>query len=87
MPVSRAYNLKRHGSGAFNGIFVATGWTETAFASERNEFIFTTGTTAVHGTAKRRVTAAEHTVNVFHNGGSGVCGIKDFFIMVSDNSL
>ena len=67
--------LERHGSGSVNGIFIATGRTKTAFAPKRYKFVFTTGATAVHGTAKRRVATIEHTVYVFHDGSSWVSGI------------
>lgn len=87
VPVCTPDNLKRHGSGTVNRVLVAAGGTETAFASEGNEFILTAGTAAIHSTTKGRVTTVEHTVNVFHDSGSGVCSIKYFFIMISDDSL
>ncbi len=87
MSVLATYNLKRHGSGTVDGIFVATGRTETAFTAKRNELKFTTGTTAIHGTTEGRVTTIKHAVNVFHDGCSGMCGIKDFLIMISNDSL
>ena len=61
------YQLKRHTGSAFHGIFVATGRTETAVTAECYKFKFATVRTAVHGTAKSRVTAMKHFIYVFNN--------------------
>lgn len=87
MSVLAMDNLKGHRSSPINGIFVAAGRTEATLAPERNKLKLTTGATAIHGTAKRRVTTVKHSVNVFHDSCSGVCSIKDFLIMISDYSL
>ena len=75
VPVRTPDNLKWHGGGAVNGIFVAAGRTETALAPERNKLVLTTGTTPIHGTAERRVSAIKHPVNGFHDGCPGMCGV------------
>ncbi len=37
---------------------------------------------AIHGTAIRRVTAVDHLLNIFHNNGTGMKNIFDFFVMI-----
>ena len=60
-------NLKGNGSSAVNGIFITAGRAEMAFAAERHKFKSATERTAVHGTAKSRITTIEHFVYVFNN--------------------
>lgn len=57
--------LKRHGSSAVHGIFVTTGMAKTAVAAKGNKFKFSTMGTTVHGTAKRRIAAVDHLINIF----------------------
>ena len=80
-------NLKGHGGSAVNGIFIAAGRTEAAFTAERNKFKCATIRTAVHGTAKGRVAAVDHFIDIFHLSISGMKGIFNFFIIVSKNFL
>ena len=65
--VSDVKELKRHGCSSVDGIFIAAGSAEAAFAAERDEFEVTTVGTAVHGATERRVTTVKHPVNVINN--------------------
>ena len=56
-------------------------------AAERNEFEVPAVRTTVHGTAKRRITAVDHLINIFHLSFSGMKSIFNFFIMVCKDSL
>ena len=64
--------FERHGIGTVLTVFDTAGWTETAFAAERNEFQGSTFGAAIHGAAKRRVTTVDHLVNVFDNSLTGM---------------
>ena len=79
--------LKRHGSSTVNGVLGSARWTETAVATERNEFESTAFTTTVHCTTKRRITAVNHSINVFDDRLTRVQSIKHFFIMIFENIL
>ena len=85
--MSSIYNFKRHGGSAVNGIFIAAGRTEAAFTAERNKFKCAAVRTAVHGTAKGRVAAVNHFIDIFHLSISGMKRIFNFFIIVSKNFL
>ena len=49
--------LKKHRGGAFHGVFISAGRTETAATTERDEFQLAAVGTAVHGTTKGRIAA------------------------------
>ena len=65
MSVWNIDKFEGHTGSAFHGIFVAAGRTETAVTAEWYKFKFATVRTAVHGTAKRRITTIEHFVYIF----------------------
>ena len=56
-------------------------------AAERDKFELTAVRTAVHGTAKGRITAADHFIDIFHFSILRVESIYNFFIMVFKNGL
>ena len=68
-------------------IEIAAGRTETAFAVKGNKLERTAGGTAVHSTAKGRIAAVNHAVDVLHNDRASLQGILDFLIMVRKNLL
>lgn len=70
MPVSTVDEFEGHGGRPVIGIFSAAGRAEPGMAAERDKFEITTVGTAVHGAAKRRVTASYDFVNVFHDNRS-----------------
>ena len=80
-------DFKGHGGSAVNGIFIAAGRAETAFAAERNKFKIAAFGTAVHGTAVRGVAAIYHPVYVIHNRRTWMGSIFNFFIMINDDFL
>ena len=61
-------HLKRDRSGAFHGIFIATGRTETAVTAEWNKFKFSAVGTAIHSATERWITTMDHFVHVFDYG-------------------
>lgn len=80
-------DLKGHGSGTINRVFDAAGGAETAVAAERDKFKFPAFITAIHGTAKRRITAVKHPVNIPDDRLPRMENIKHFFIMVIKDVL
>ena len=70
MPVSTVDEFKGHRSGPVVGIFSAAGRAEPGMAAERDKFEVTAVGTAIHGAAKRRVTATYDFINVFHDNRS-----------------
>ena len=87
MAVCDIDQLKGHTGGAFHGIFVAAGRTETAMTAEGNKFEFPAVRTAVHGTAERWIAAMNHLIDIFHLSFSGMKSIFNFFIIVSKDLL
>lgn len=87
MAVGNIDQFKGHRGSALHGIFIAAGGAETAVAAERDGFQLSTVGTAVHGTAGRRITTADHFIDIFHLSLSGMKSIFNFFIMVCKNSL
>lgn len=82
MSVNALDNLKRHRSGALNGIEVTAGRAETALAAKGNKFERTTRRTPKHGAAKGGITATNHLFNGFHNDWASFECILDFFEMI-----
>lgn len=72
MTVLDTDEFERHTGGAFHSIFVATRRAKTAVTAERNEFEVTAMGASVHGTAKRRITAVDHFIDIIHLGFSGM---------------
>ena len=72
--------LKGHGGSAFHGIFDAAGRTEAAVAAERDKLLLTAGRAAVHGTAKGRITAVDHLIDILYLGASGGGSVEDTFL-------
>ena len=81
------YQFKGHTGSAFHGIFIAAGGAETAFAAERDKLEFSAVGTAIHGTAKGRIAAVYHFIDIFHLSFSGMEGIFNFFIVVNKDFL
>ena len=82
MPVLDVYKFKGHICSPLHSVFVAACGAETAFAAEWDKFKLPTFWAAVHGAAKRRVTAVYHFINILHFGFAGMEGIFNFFIIV-----
>lgn len=62
--------FKGHSSRSVVGIFSPTGRAEPGVAAERDKLQITAGGTAIHGAAKRGVTAAYNFINIFHDDRS-----------------
>ena len=58
MAVLNIDKLERHTGGALHGIFVAAGGAKAAVTAKRDKFEVAAVRARVHGTAKRRITAA-----------------------------
>ena len=87
MPVLTVDKHPGHCFGAFPGIEVATGRTETGVAAEWNEMMSATFRTAIHRAAKSRITAVDHLEDVFDFDRAGMHGIYNLFIMVQEDFL
>ena len=60
VPMNDVNKLEGHRGSALHGVKVTAGGAEAAVAAERDKFQLTAVRTAVHGTAKGRVTAVNH---------------------------
>ena len=85
--VGTVNEFKGHFCRAVNAVFIAAGRAKFGVAAERNEFQFAAAGTAVHGAAKRGVTTINHLLNVFHNNGTGMKDIFNFFVVFFKNLL
>ena len=72
MSVLNGNEFEGHGGSSVDGIFIATGRTETGFTTERDELEVTTRRAGIHGTAERMVAAIKHLVNIFDNRWAGM---------------
>ena len=80
-------DLKRHGSGAVDGISGATGRAESAVAAKGNKLESATTVTTIHCATKRRIATSDHAVNIFDDCRAGMESINHFFIMIFENVL
>ncbi len=87
VPVGTVNEFKGHFSRAVHAVPVAAGRAKFGMAAERNEFQFAAVWAAVHGTAIRRITTMNHLLNVFHNNGTGMKNLFNFFVMFFKNLL
>ena len=87
MAMCDIYQLKGHTGGAFYGIFVSAGRTETAVTAERNEFQFTTIRACKESTAIRRITTMNHLVNIFNDSRTRMEFVNDVFIIIGKDGL
>ena len=87
VPVLDIDEFKGHGGSAFHRIFVAASRTKTTVAAKRNKLKLATMRAGIHGATKRRVTAVDHLIDVFHFGIPRVKRIFDLFIIVGKDFL
>lgn len=87
MPVLNIEEFKRHRSSPVNGVHVAVGRTEAGMTTERNKFKVTAERTAIHGTAKGRISSGNHFFYILNDRVTRVLNIKHFFKMVVKDSL
>lgn len=79
--------FKGHRSSASHGIQVTAGGAKPAVASKRDKLKLTAVRAAIHSTAKGRVAAVDHLIDIFHLRDSGMKSIFNFFIMVGKDFL
>ena len=79
--------FKSHGGSALHTVFVTTRGTKTAVAVERDIFKVATVVAMIHGTAKGRIAAMDHLIDIFQFSVPGMESIFYFFIMVCKNFL
>ena len=79
--------FKGHFSRAVDTVFIAAGGTKLGMAAEGDKFKIAAVRTAIHCAAIRRITAAYHFLNVFHDNGSGMKDIFNFFVVFFKNLL
>ena len=82
MSVSAVNQFKRHFCGTVDTVLVTTGRAKFRMTAERNELKFSAMGTAVHGTAIGRIPTVNHFPDVFHNNGTGMKCIFNFFIVL-----
>lgn len=87
VPVGTANEFKGHYRRAVNTVFIAAGGAKLGMAAERNKFKFAAVGTAIHCAAIRRIPAIDHFINVFHDNGTGMKDIFNFFIVFFKNLL
>lgn len=87
MTVRDLDQFKRHGSSAFCGIRDTASWTKPAVTAERDIFGITTFRAGIKRSAKRRVTAVDHLLNVVHFNITRMTGIFNFFVMIPKDLL
>ena len=84
MPVRTLYEFERNSRGSFHGIVSTTRGTETTMTSKRNEFQVVAFRALKQSTAVRRISAMDHFVNVFRDGGANIKGFDIFDIVRYD---
>lgn len=77
--------FKGHFCGTVNAVFVTAGRAKFRMAAERNELQFVAVGTAIHGTAVRGFPTVNHLLNVFHNNGTWMKSIFNFFVVFFKN--
>lgn len=87
MTVLNIKEFKRHRSSPVDGVHVATGRTEAGMTAERRKFKITAESTAIHGTAKGRITAVNHFFYIIDDRVTRMLDINHFFKMVGKDSL
>lgn len=79
--------FKGHFCGAVDAVFVTASRAKFRMAAERNKFKFAAVGTAIHGTTVRRVSTVNHLLDIFHNNGTGMKSIFNFFVVFFKNLL
>ena len=87
MTMCAVNKLKGHTGRAFLGILHTASRAEAAFAAEGNKFHVVASGADIHGTAKRRVATIDHLLNVFHDNGTWMKDIFNFFVVFFKNLL
>lgn len=72
MSVGTMDEFKSHRGRALKGVLDAAGGTEAALTAERDKLEIAAMRAAVHGTAKGRIAAVEHAVNIFNDNFTGM---------------
>ena len=85
--MSTINEFKRHNCRAVNAVLITAGRAKFRMTAERNKFKSAAVGTAIHGATVRRVTAENHLLNVFHDNGTGMKCIFNFFIVFFKNLL
>lgn len=80
-PVCTVNEFKGHFSRAIDTVFIATGGAKLRMAAERDRFKFAAVGTAIHCTTIRGIPAAYHFFNVFHDDGTGMKDMFNFFVV------
>ena len=67
MTVGTMDEFESHRGRTLKGVLDPTGGTEAALTAERDKLEVAAMRTAIHGTAKGRIAAVEHAVNIFND--------------------
>lgn len=76
-----------HGKRPLLIVFIATGRTEAAFATERRKLEIAAVRASKHGTPMRRITTVNYLLDVLNFGFARMQSINNFFVIVCKNSL
>ena len=87
MPVSTGNEFAGHAKGTLLVVLVPTGRTKTALTAKRREFKLTTMRASKHGAAIGGIPTIDHLLDVFHNRGTRMESVLNFFIVVVKDSL
>ena len=79
--------FKGHYCRAVNAVLITAGRAKFRMTAERNEFKFAAVSASIHGTAVRRVATVNHLFNIFHDNGTRMKSIFDFFVVLFKNFL
>lgn len=79
--------FKGHFWRTINAIFITVDRAKYRMVAEGYKLKFTAVGTVVHGTIVRRIPAVNHLQNVFHNNGTGMKNIVNFFVVFFENLL
>ena len=87
MPVFAVQDFKRHGSDAILRVFDTAGGTESGVTAKRDTFDGAALFAAIDSEAFLRVTATEHSVDVFNDRSARMKRIDYFFIVIQEDLL
>ena len=76
-----------HSSCTFTGVEIAAGRAKPGMAAKRDKFKKPAVSAGIHSSTKSGITAINHLVDIFNLDRTRMAGIKDFFIMISKDSL
>ena len=87
MSVRTLNQFKRHRISSTHRVEITAGSTKTAFATERDEFKFTTIRAFINGIALGRIATFKHSMNIIKDSGTNINTAVDYFIEVIHENI